>query len=186
MAKCPDPWSESEIGLMPWDDSSDGRGDEARGPNRVDPEKAAKRGPDPANRPMRRGAGDPGWVNLTIVVMLAAVAGFYAFTFRVDPIVDAFLVDAQGNRLGWSEGTGPVQEIPNSLYVGNEDGFGWIFDPPTGPLRVLMEKPKGAVSFVVKGLVLCCRVSLLTKRHIVFQLRHVPPPAGDKPNKKGT
>jgi modulator of FtsH protease HflK len=83
--KCPDPWSESEIGLMPWDDSSDGRGDEARGPNRVDPEKAAKRGPDPANRPMRRGAGDPGWVNLTIVVMLAAVAGFYAFTFRVDP-----------------------------------------------------------------------------------------------------
>ena len=85
MPKCPDPWSESEIGLMPWDDSSDGRGDEARGPNRVDPEKAAKRGPDPANQPMRRGAGDPGWVNLTIVVMLAAVAGFYAFTFRVDP-----------------------------------------------------------------------------------------------------
>lgn len=49
----------------------------------------------------------------------------------VDP-VEAFIVDSQGRRLGWTAATGPLAEIPGSVYWGGADGIGWIFgDIPT-------------------------------------------------------
>jgi hypothetical protein len=43
-----------------------------------------------------------------------------------DP-VDAVLVDAQGRRLGHTAAEGNLSEIPESVYVGDADGVGWIF-----------------------------------------------------------
>lgn len=48
------------------------------------------------------------------------------YNFANDP-VDGFLVDAQGRRLGYSQATGAVTEIPNSVWFGNQDGIGWVF-----------------------------------------------------------
>ncbi len=56
------------------------------------------------------------------------LAPILAFNLIVDP-VDALLVDGQGRRLGYTEETGPLQEIPNSVYLGGADGIGWVFDP---------------------------------------------------------
>lgn len=49
-----------------------------------------------------------------------------AWNFILDP-VDAFLVDSQGRRLGYSKATGAVTEIPNSVWFGDNDGIGWVF-----------------------------------------------------------
>ncbi|MFT5527403.1 MAG: hypothetical protein ACI9HK_005385, partial [Pirellulaceae bacterium] len=57
----------------------------------------------------------------------AESAGFDFFTIFVDPVDDAFLVDEQGNRTGFSSTTGHVADIPNSYYLGETDGVGWIF-----------------------------------------------------------
>ena len=48
------------------------------------------------------------------------------YNFANDPI-DGFLVDAQGRRLGYSQATGAVTEIPNSVWFGNQNGIGWVF-----------------------------------------------------------
>ena len=45
--------------------------------------------------------------------------------FILDP-VEGFLVDAQGRRLGYTSSTGIVTEIPNSEWIGEADGFGYI------------------------------------------------------------
>jgi hypothetical protein len=55
--------------------------------------------------------------------------------FILDP-VEGFLVDAQGRRLGFSTATGPVTEIPNSVWFGNADGIGWVSGPVEEPLTV--------------------------------------------------
>lgn len=52
---------------------------------------------------------------------------FLLVSLYVDP-VGALIVDRNGNRLGYIPGTGPVTEIPGSIYIGGEDGFGLIFD----------------------------------------------------------
>lgn len=44
----------------------------------------------------------------------------------IDP-VQGYVVDEQGRRLGWTEATGPLEEIPNSVWRGAGDGFGLIF-----------------------------------------------------------
>jgi len=55
------------------------------------------------------------------------------YNFVLDP-VDGFLIDNQGRRLGYSQATGPLTEIPNSIWFGNGDGIGWIFgDLPSLP-----------------------------------------------------
>jgi hypothetical protein len=54
-----------------------------------------------------------------------------------DP-VEMFLVDGSGWRLGYSIGTGPLTEIPNSVWYGGADGLGWVFDAMQGPLSVKM------------------------------------------------
>ncbi|MBK9607201.1 MAG: DUF3466 family protein [Betaproteobacteria bacterium] len=52
-----------------------------------------------------------------------------------DP-VEGFVVDGLGRRLGFSAATGPVTEIPGSVWFGNTDGIGWIFGPMVEPLRL--------------------------------------------------
>ncbi len=53
----------------------------------------------------------------------------------LDP-VEGFLVDGQGRRLGYSTATGVLTEIPGSVYFGERDGMGWIFEPLAAPLRL--------------------------------------------------
>ena len=55
--------------------------------------------------------------------------------FGLDP-VEGFLIDAQGRRLGFSAATGPLTEIPGSVWFGNADGMGWIFGPVQEPLML--------------------------------------------------
>ena len=52
-----------------------------------------------------------------------------------DP-VEGFVADAQGRRLGFSTATGPLTEIPGSVWFGNADGIGWVFGPIDGPLTL--------------------------------------------------
>ena len=52
-----------------------------------------------------------------------------------DP-VEGFVVDALGRRLGYSNATGPLTEIPGSVWFGNADGIGWIFRTENEPLRL--------------------------------------------------
>jgi hypothetical protein len=58
-----------------------------------------------------------------------------ALSVTLDP-VDGFVVDGAGRRLGFSESTGPITEIPGSIWVGDSDGMGWVFGPVEGPLRL--------------------------------------------------
>ena len=44
-----------------------------------------------------------------------------------DP-VEGFLIDGQGRRLGYTNATGAITEIPGSLWLGETDGFGFIPD----------------------------------------------------------
>jgi hypothetical protein len=61
-----------------------------------------------------------------------AVSGCLNVIF--DP-VEGFVVDGRGRRLGFSTATGPVTEIPGSVWFGNADGIGWIF-PVEEPLAL--------------------------------------------------
>ncbi len=53
----------------------------------------------------------------------------------LDP-VEGFVVDGQGRRLGYSALTGPITEIPGSIWFGNSDGMGWVFEPLVGPVEL--------------------------------------------------
>ncbi|MCA9206680.1 MAG: hypothetical protein KDA59_26680, partial [Planctomycetales bacterium] len=57
------------------------------------------------------------------------------WTLISDP-VEAILIDANGKRLGYSRATGVLTEIPNSVYVGEEDGIGFIFGSVATPVRL--------------------------------------------------
>jgi Ca2+-binding RTX toxin-like protein len=52
-----------------------------------------------------------------------------------DP-VEGFIVDAQGRRLGYSQATGVVTEIPNSYWLGETDGVGWVLGEVEGPIQL--------------------------------------------------
>lgn len=54
-----------------------------------------------------------------------------------DP-VEMFLVDDSGRRLGYSQSSGAVTELPNSVWYGDADGLGWVFGAVKGPLHVTM------------------------------------------------
>lgn len=58
-----------------------------------------------------------------------------ALSVTFDP-VDGFVVDGAGRRLGFSESTGPITEIPGSVWFGDADGMGWVFGPVQEPLRL--------------------------------------------------
>lgn len=61
--------------------------------------------------------------------------GALALEVTFDP-VDGFLIDGAGRRLGFSESTGPITEIPGSVWFGDADGMGWVFGPVQEPLRL--------------------------------------------------
>lgn len=68
--------------------------------------------------------------------------GEYPFTglrktwsFTIDP-VDAFLVDSEGRRFGYSQATGAITEIPGSIWFGDSNGMGWIFGEVSGPITL--------------------------------------------------
>ena len=53
----------------------------------------------------------------------------------VDP-VESIITDGGGNRLGYSNTTGTLTEIPNSIWFGNTDGRGWVFDSVQEPINL--------------------------------------------------
>lgn len=56
-------------------------------------------------------------------------------SLALDP-VEGFVVDASGRRLGYSEATGAVMEIPNSVWFGDTEGFGFVFGETENPLNL--------------------------------------------------
>lgn len=69
-----------------------------------------------------------------------AVAGLLIISLVADP-VQTYIVDGLGRRFGWTEATGPLTEIPGSIYRGGADGFGFLAGEIVQP-----------VSFVTIGL----------------------------------
>lgn len=53
----------------------------------------------------------------------------------IDP-VEGVLMDGSGRRLGYTAATGPLTEIPGSLWFGGADGMGWILEPVQQPLSL--------------------------------------------------
>jgi hypothetical protein len=66
---------------------------------------------------------------------LTLTTGRAFYTLINDP-VESILTDADGNRLGYSQVTGVLTEIPNSFYLGGADGIGFIFGPVATPLKL--------------------------------------------------
>src|SRR5262249_14310474 len=59
-----------------------------------------------------------------------------ALAMFLDP-VDGFLVDGNGERLGFSHAAGSLAEIPGSSYFGDENGTGFVLgNAVVGPLRL--------------------------------------------------
>ncbi|MFO7524436.1 MAG: T9SS type A sorting domain-containing protein [Ignavibacteriaceae bacterium] len=52
-----------------------------------------------------------------------------------DP-VELFVTDGAGRRLGYSNSTGAVTEIPNSFWTGDTDGMGYVFDSVQEPINL--------------------------------------------------
>jgi Tol biopolymer transport system component len=81
-------------------------------------------------------------------------AGLTALSVIFDP-VEGFVIDGDGNRLGYSSATGPLSEIPGSVWFGNGDGFGLVHEPLALPLTLelsgLGEDHYVMVSFAHEG-----------------------------------
>ena len=52
-----------------------------------------------------------------------------------DP-VELFITEGNGNRLGFSNSTGAITEIPNSVWFGNTDGMGYVFGSLVEPITL--------------------------------------------------
>jgi hypothetical protein len=70
----------------------------------------------------------------------------------VDP-VDAVLVDPNGSRLGFTQASGPIQEIPNSLYLGGADGVGIAFGSNQAPTSLQLTGTGGDYTVFLDGYV---------------------------------
>jgi hypothetical protein len=53
----------------------------------------------------------------------------------LDP-VEFVLTDGNGNRFGYTNTSGALTEIPNSIWFGNTDGRGWIFHSVQEPINL--------------------------------------------------
>src|ERR1700730_11181966 len=77
--------------LMPWNKQNgggrkgNGGGPSGPPPNPPDLEELLKRGRDKLKQAIPGGSGLPGPLNFLVVIVLAAIVAFYAFTFRVNP-----------------------------------------------------------------------------------------------------
>lgn len=83
-------------------------------------------------------------------VLPNVIAGSILATI-VDP-VDGFVVDGEGRRLGFSAATGPLTEIPGSVWFGNRDGMGWVFEPVVEPLSLQLSGLGSNYYAMVSGL----------------------------------
>ncbi|MEI7671331.1 MAG: T9SS type A sorting domain-containing protein [Deltaproteobacteria bacterium] len=70
----------------------------------------------------------------------------------LDP-VEGFIVDGNGKRLGFSAATGPVTEIPGSMWFGNANGLGWILTPLVSPVSLHLSGLGGSYYTMVSVLV---------------------------------
>lgn len=80
---------------------------------------------------------DADWLASDISTGLAGTSLMNVWNVTSDP-VEVFLTDGSGRRLGYSESTGPVTELPNSVWYGDADGLGWVFGALQEPLSVTM------------------------------------------------
>ncbi len=64
----------------------------------------------------------------------STLSGMLIISLIVDP-VQGYVVDGLGRRLGWTEATGVLTEIPGSIYRGEADGFGFVTGEVVQPLR---------------------------------------------------
>lgn len=69
--------------------------------------------------------------------LFSAINNGYNFAGAIilDP-VEGFLVDGQARRLGYSEATGAITEIPGSFWLGEEDGIGFFPEPVEGSFQL--------------------------------------------------
>jgi len=77
------------------------------------------------------------WLASDISTGLARKSLINLWNVTSDP-VEMFLVDGSGRRLGYSQSTGPVTELPNSAWYGDADGLGWVFGALQEPLSVTL------------------------------------------------
>ena len=89
-----------------------------------------------------------GLANLS-ATLACAVQG--CLNFLADP-VEGILVDGQGRRLGYSAATGPLTEIPDSVWFGQADGIGWAFGAPEEPLSLQLRGLGGPYYVAVSAL----------------------------------
>ena len=71
------------------------------------------------------------WLASDISTGLAGKSLRNIWNVTSDP-VEMFLADGSGRRLGYSQSTGPVTELPNSVWYGGADGLGWVFGAARG------------------------------------------------------
>jgi hypothetical protein len=77
------------------------------------------------------------WLPSDISTGLAGASLINVWNVTSDP-VEMFLVDGSGRRLGYSQSTGPVSDIPGSVWYGGADGLGWMFGQLQEPLQVTL------------------------------------------------
>jgi len=82
---------------------------------------------------LHQGAAESLYSSSTIVS--GGLIGQSFLQLVLDPI-DAVVTDAVGRRLGFTEATGPLTEIPGSVWVGGADGFGYVLEPVVEPLAL--------------------------------------------------
>ena len=105
---------------------------------------------------------------------------------RLDP-VEGVLTDAGGRRLGYTTATGPLAEIPNSFYLGQADGIGFIFGSVIGPLTLDLTGLGGSYSVRVSGVQsdnvadLSVSGTLAAGESKSFDVRFAPPSADSIP-----
>ena len=79
-------------------------------------------------------------------------AASWVASLAFDP-VGAVLTDSQGRRLGYTPQTGPLEEIPNSIFLGDATaGFGLAFGTGPVPTQIQLSGVGGSYSVLVSGL----------------------------------
>lgn len=78
----------------------------------------------------------------------SAISSWYVLN---DP-VQGFLVDANGKRLGFSQATGVLTEIPGSQYFGEEGGLGIVLGPVAAPVHVQLLGDNADYDVLVRGI----------------------------------
>src|SRR6185436_849152 len=96
--------------------------------------------------------------------------------YILDP-AEGFIVDRLGRRLGYSAATGPLTEIPHSVWYGNSDGIGWVFGPVEEPLTLELVGLGGPYYAMVSVLSLTGRSGVIDQGMLGLGVqRNVPVP----------